>query len=580
MQENYGLVQEGFRILLSSMSKFIGREMKNRYRSDWWEETQYTLKYPDELPESGSDNELISSLDVANCIRLIKWKWNDVFQYSLRNKSCRVWADELMGVRNVVSHIGAKDLDQPTAERALDTMYLLCNEIDVKEAERIHEIYMDVRSRAADAYRPPETIVYEGAAQPESESKRGALKEGSLLQLIGSDAVEKTTLTRKVTFAGKTEVYPVYKVRLDLLYYNDQNDRIATWISSYESENGKDSLSGLNKDIYNRVIEDFVVESNPESIRRTQTNIDLVGQQVPGVTLADGRVVDGNRRFTCLRRIQRESAEPVYFETVIMDVDMVADKKQIKLLEIAVQHGEEKKVDYDLIDYAIGTYRDIVATNLLTIDEYATSANEPVADVKRRLEIAEMITDYLSYIGLPEQYHAAREYQVYSLFQEMIAPLRKLNDANKEKLKVIAYNNAMMKAIPDQRKFIRDVKNLINNDSYESYFEEQDDCNDLIKERLQDVEIRSKKDLDIFAEHNKDIAETLQYSMERALQRTRAKKLKNIPLESVSKSIDMVREIDTRLFDKMGREEQTQLYNELIELISVTETLKKILEGK
>ena len=179
MQENYGLVQEGFRILLSSMSKFIGREMKNRYRSDWWEETQYTLKYPDELPESGSDNELISSLDVANCIRLIKWKWNDVFQYSLRNKSCRVWADELMGVRNVVSHIGAKDLDQPTAERALDTMYLLCNEIDVKEAERIHEIYMDVRSRAADAYRPPETIVYEGAAQPESESKRGALKEGS-----------------------------------------------------------------------------------------------------------------------------------------------------------------------------------------------------------------------------------------------------------------------------------------------------------------------------------------------------------------------------------------------------------------
>ena len=580
MQENYGLVQEGFRILLSSMSKFIGHEMKNRYRSDWWEETQYTLKYPDELPESGSDNELISSLDVANCIRLIKWKWNDVFQYSLRNKSCRVWADELMGVRNVVSHIGAKDLDQPTAERALDTMYLLCNEIDAKEAERIHEIYMDVRSRAADAYRPPETIVYEGAAQPESESKRGALKEGSLLQLIGSDAVEKTTLTRKVTFAGKTEVYPVYKVRLDLLYYNDQNDRIATWISSYESENGKDSLSGLNKDIYNRVIEDFVVESNPESIRRTQTNINLVGQQVPGVTLADGRVVDGNRRFTCLRRIQRESAEPVYFETVIMDVDMVADKKQIKLLEIAVQHGEEKKVDYDLIDYAIGTYRDIVATNLLTIDEYATSANEPVADVKRRLEIAEMITDYLSYIGLPEQYHAAREYQVYSLFQEMIAPLRKLNDANKEKLKVIAYNNAMMKAIPDQRKFIRDVKNLINNDSYESYFEEQDDCNDLIKERLQDVEIRSKKDLDIFAEHNKDIAETLQYSMERALQRTRAKKLKNIPLESVSKSIDMIREIDTRLFDKMGREEQTQLYNELIELISVTETLKKILEGK
>lgn len=580
MQENYVLVQNGFRILLPAMSKLIGREMKNRYRSDWWEEIQYRLQYPPQLPDKGTDEELLLSLDAAACLKLLKFEWKDVFQYSVRDKSCRVWADELIGIRNVVSHIGARDLDQPTAERALNTMYLLCKEIDTKEAEQINEIYMEVRSRAADSYRPPETIVYEGAAQPESESARGSLKEGSLLQLIGSDAVQRTALTRKVTFGGKTEIYPVYRVRLDLLYYNDQNDRIATWISSYETENGKDSLSGLNKDIYNRVIEDFVVESNPESIRRTQTNINLVGQQVPGVTLADGRVVDGNRRFTCLRRIQRENTEPVYFETVIMDVDIVADKKQIKLLEIAVQHGEEKKVDYDLIDYAIGTYRDIVATGLLTVDEYAASANEPSADVRRRLEIAEMITDYLSYIGLPEQYHAAREYQVYSLFQEMIAPLRKLNEINKEKLKVIAYNNAMMKAIPDQRKFIRDVKNLINNDTYQSYFEDQEDCNDLIKERLKDVEIRTKKDLDIFAEHNKDIAETLQYSMERALQRTRAQKLKNIPLESVSKSVDLMKDIDTRMVDRMGAEEQKQLINELDLLLTLTQKIKKVLEGK
>lgn len=573
MQENYVLVQNGFRILLPVMSKFICREIKNKYRNNWWEEVQYELNYSYDLPDSGTYDELVGSLDVANCIRLLNRNWVDTFQY-LVNKSSKSWANELMGHRNIVSHIGTKDLDQATAERALNTMYLLCNEIDHSEAERINELYKEIRSRATDSYRPPETIVYEGAAQPESESARGALKEGSLLQLIGSDAVEKTTLTRKVTFAGKTEVYPVYKVRLDLLYYNDQNDRIATWISSYESENGKDSLSGLNKDIYNRVIEDFVVESNPDSIRRTQTNISIVGQQVPGVTLADGRVVDGNRRFTCLRRIQRESSEPVYFETVIMDADMMADKKQIKLLEIAVQHGEEKKVDYDLIDYAVGTYRDIIATGLLTVDEYALSANEPPADVRRRIEIAEMITDYLSYIGLPEQYHAAREYQVYSLFQEMIAPLRKLKSEEQDQLKVIAYNNAMMKAIPDQRKFIRDIKNLVKNGEYKQYFNDQEDCNDLIQERLHDVEIRTKKDLDIFAEKNKDIAETLQYSMERALQRSRAEKLKHLPLESVSKGIDMLKDIDLRLLDKMGMDEKNQLSQELSNLIAVANKIK------
>ena len=180
----------------------------------------------------------------------------------------------------------------------------------------------------AEGNRP---AAFSGLAQPETDSNRGALAEGSLLRLVGTDMVKKTTLTRKVTYGGKTVVYPVYQVRLDVLFYNDQNDRIATWISRYESENGKDSLNDLNVEIYNRIIENFITESNPEAIQKTQKNIALVGQREPGVTLADGRIVDGNRRFTCLRRMQRESADPVYFETVIMEMDIREDKKQIKL---------------------------------------------------------------------------------------------------------------------------------------------------------------------------------------------------------------------------------------------------------
>ena len=68
-------------------------------------------------------------------------------------------------------------------------MVLLCNEIDKDGAE---------------------------------ETKRVALTEGILVQMVGTDVVQPTTLTRKVTYAGKTVVYPVYKVRPDALYYNDQ----------------------------------------------------------------------------------------------------------------------------------------------------------------------------------------------------------------------------------------------------------------------------------------------------------------------------------------------------------------------
>lgn len=178
------------------------------------------------------------------------------------------------------------------------------------------------------------------------------LKEG-----LGT-VVEKTSLTRKLTIDGVTKAYPVYRVRLDQLFYNDQNDRIATWISQYKSENGADSFSELDRASYNAIIEQFIIQSNEAAIEKTQMNIQLVHQREPGVILADGRVIDGNRRFTCLRRLALNDEEFNWFETVILDTDIENGKKQIKMLELAIQHGEEKKVDYNPIDRLVGVYQD------------------------------------------------------------------------------------------------------------------------------------------------------------------------------------------------------------------------------
>ena len=575
MQENYELVQRGFRILVCAMSGFIGQTFSRVYGDRWWDEVLDALADQWDLPSDGNYGELIDSLDIANCFRLIDRRWNELFRDALP-MNCRTWSKELMGIRNIVSHLGQQDLEQPVAERALNTMLFLCEEIDPDSAEDIREIYLEVRARAEDV-TPEVKEVYAGLAQPVSESKRGELKEGSLLNLVGTDVVQKTDLTRKVTYAGKTVVYPVYRVRLDKLYFNDQNDRIATWITQYESENGNGSLEELNPEIYNRIIENFVYDSNPDSIHKTQKNIALFNQREPGVTLADGRIVDGNRRFTCLRRIQRESNEPQFFETVIMDMDIREDKKQIKLLELAIQHGEEKKVDYDLIDYAIGTYRDIVETGLLTKEEYAASANETLAEVNKRLEIAEIISEFLTYMKLPEQYHIAREYQVYSLFQEMMAPLKKLDDTAKPQLKTITFNNVMIQAILDQRKFIRDIKTLVRSDSYKPYFEEQMALSKIINDRYSEVDIRGKKDVEQFAKDNQDIVNELQASLEKALLRNRAQQVKSKPVENVSKSIALMMEIDPRLFPKMDADAKDTLKAELGELARAVDCFLKLL---
>ena len=120
----------------------------------------------------------------------------------------------------------------------------------------------------------------------------------NLLEIKDLSLVEKTSATRKLTLGKETKAYPVYKVRLDQLFYNDRNDRIATWITQYKNDSSNTDFAKLSREEYNRIIERFIIQSNPQAITKTKNNIALVNQREAGVVLADGRIIDGNRRFT------------------------------------------------------------------------------------------------------------------------------------------------------------------------------------------------------------------------------------------------------------------------------------------
>ena len=95
-----------------------------------------------------------------------------------------------MAVRNVVAHLGQQDMSQHNAERALDTMTLLCGQIDPDTAEELRELYNEMRSRAKDAQESEPIVIYRGAEQPESESARRASTDG-LLHYVGTEYQRK-----------------------------------------------------------------------------------------------------------------------------------------------------------------------------------------------------------------------------------------------------------------------------------------------------------------------------------------------------------------------------------------------------
>lgn len=148
MQGNYELVQKGFRILLPQLAGYIGQEMSRVYHESWWQEVLEALSDQYDLPLSGSYGELLDSLDIANCLRLIDRRWRDVFSQKM-SKSHRNWASELMGVRNDISHMGMNDFEQGYTERSLDTMALLCESIDAEATEEIRALYRTARYGSA-----------------------------------------------------------------------------------------------------------------------------------------------------------------------------------------------------------------------------------------------------------------------------------------------------------------------------------------------------------------------------------------------------------------------------------------------
>lgn len=388
-----------------------------------------------------------------------------------------------------------------------------------------------------------------------------------MLQISDESIVSKTTLSRKLTLGGVTKAYPVYKVRLDQLFYNDQNDRIATWITQYKNDTSNISFSDLSREDYNKIIERFIIDSNPAAIEKTKNNIALVNQREPGVILSDGRIIDGNRRFTCLRLLNADDENIQYFETVILDASVENDQKQIKMLELAIQHGEEQRVDYNMIDMAIGAYHDILETELLTIDEYVSSTNIPLSEVRRRLEAAKLIIEFLEFMGVAKQYHIAREMQVYSVFYEMVPLVKRCESKeSKNELKRSIFSNIMMGAVADQRKFIRNVKSMMDSGLYSSYIKKQNKIADEIEEKKKGRIITNKRDLDEFIKDNEDLSEDLQISMDRSLLQSKKAQTKSRPSQIVNKSLSMIMDIDTRIFDKLSEGEKEKLHTQLHKL--------------
>ena len=381
----------------------------------------------------------------------------------------------------------------------------------------------------------------------------------SELDLNNPNIVQETEISKKLTIDGTTKTHPVYRIRLDQLYYNDQNDRIATWISKYNAENGNLDVDSPN---YNDIIHEMIKESNPDAFKKTKNNIRDFEQRESGVVLRDGRIIDGNRRFTCLRELSHDDPKFNYFDAVILNntYDDEYGKKAIKALELTLQHGTEKQVDYDPINKLVGVYRDLVEDgHSFDDDEYAKCINQKVSEVRKSKELAKLMVEFLDFINAPKQFYIAMNMNINGPLVEMYSVLKKLPDDDmRERFKKHMFT-ALLYGSGDMTRDIRRFKKLAESELSDDYLLAADEISDAVIEKIADIDEPITQE--VISEQIKsdtDLARKIEEVISGEFDRVSALTAKEAPLNLVDQATAKVQAINKTSISIVEQKEELE----------------------
>lgn len=389
----------------------------------------------------------------------------------------------------------------------------------------------------------------------------------NLLEMIGDGVnIKPTGANHKIVIDGKPEMYPVYSIKLDYLRYNVQNDRIASWISRYKAEHGESAFNELDVAACNDIIEGFIVDSNKDAIDKMQRSIALRSQERPGVVLADGLIVDGNRRFTCLRRLAANNPSFGWFEAVILPESLGNDSKKIKMLELSIQHGEEEKVGYDPVDRLVGIYNDIISSNLLSKEEYAQCIGVEPKELEKEIVKARYMNEFLEFANAKDQFHLARELKVAGVINDLQGVLKKCkSDDQEEDVKNIVFANMIAEPQGDIVRFVRKMKPILEGPDADRFIERENELAFEVAERLKSKEVVTSTDI---AEIRDDVqlATAFREVMESAENTTKMNKALKSPSLSIIRAIKDLDQVEESTFGLLPADEIANIAAEVAKL--------------
>ena len=386
----------------------------------------------------------------------------------------------------------------------------------------------------------------------------------------------KTNNSDRKFIYGQDRDCPIYEVRIDKLHYNKQNGRIATYISRYMVEHSE----GLPTDQIelDNLIQGMIEDDNPKRLKKTMLDIKAKGQQQPAIVLSNGVVIDGNRRFTCLRKLSAEEGGIPRTMRCFLFPDTY-DDNAIKGLELEIQLGEDTKQEYDAISRLVDI-DNWVNGGSMTAEEYAHHANIKSSDMKSMLDQIQIMKDFLEFIEAPGAFYIAQDLKLQGPIESLANRLKKCKNADdREDIKNIVFANLVMKTLGDRTRNVRDmVDNLIAD---EKFREEQNELAVEVLEKFEDLPEGAKVTTEFLRDHiasDSALKGEVKASQEKARTKAGNRKVKNGQVRAVRDAVSNLDGVDVDLFGKLESEQLEDMQAGLNELLHRAQELSQAIQ--
>ncbi len=218
---------------------------------------------------------------------------------------------------------------------------------------------------------------------------------------------------------------PVYRLPIELLYYNIRNGRFAAEYKSLVKKHGGELKAEDPNDA--KEIKDLLLSLDPSETSVTYDDIKVRGQWVPGIITEDGYVIDGNRRMAIITKLFEDTADGKFKYLLVGKPDEQIYPDDLWKLEASIQLGKDQIVKYGPINELIKLQEGVsagistkeIAKTLYGIDD--------VEEIEEKLDRLELIKEYLNFIGQPDDFEVAKGYHEHFIrLQEIIAAEKKM----------------------------------------------------------------------------------------------------------------------------------------------------------